>query len=142
MNVFVIPSWYPSEPNPHYGIFNAEQVRFLAKSKPDWKFGVSTWGQGDFNKQLWAKDHIWNLSKVTKHNSDIGGVREVSKNVWEYYEPALSWTKKLKKGNLDNIIKASELNFQELSMEHGVPDLIWVQATYPGVFAAKYLSDF
>ena len=61
MNIFTIPSWYPSKLNPAWGIFCKEQAEALAKVFPDSNFGVSLWGQNNDNTLLCAKDHVKNL---------------------------------------------------------------------------------
>lgn len=140
MNVFVVPSWYPSPTKPSYGIFVKEQLDMLAKLRPSWKIGVSTWGQGDENKLLWVRDHFKNLSKLKAHGEDVASQNTVE-NCSTYYQPALSWTKKLKKGNLGEIIRCNELNFQAYVLANGKPNVIWVQASYPGAMVGKYLSE-
>lgn len=112
----------------------------MAQLRPDWKIGVSLWGQGDNEKLLWVKDHFKNVSKIKKH-SDDNFYKNDSANLSEYYQPALSWTKKFRKGNLNEIIRCNELNFQHFSLEHGQPNIILVQATYPGVIIGNYLSE-
>ena len=59
----------------------------------------------------------------------------------EYYRPALSWTKRFFKGNLDSIIACNELNYLAYKLEHGEPDILMVQAGYPGALIGKYLSE-
>lgn len=140
MKVFVIPSWYPSEDNPIYGIFNQEQLKFLAATRSDWRFGVSTWGQGVLEKQLWAKDHVLNVTKIAKHWKDEAKEASLTPNITEFYTPALSWTKKYRKGNLDQLIKASETNLKSYIQQYGKPDIIWVQSSYPGCVIGNALS--
>ena len=140
MNVFIIPSWYPSHTNPIYGIFVKEQIEMMARLKPDWKIGVSTWGQGDRRKLLWAKDHFNNLSKLKKHQSDRSKEIHIN-NISTYYAPALSWTKRFRRGNLNEIIRCNELNYQSFVVKQGKPDIISVQAGYPGVIVASILAD-
>ncbi|WP_436515503.1 glycosyltransferase [Ekhidna sp. To15] len=140
MNLFIVPSWYPSASNPSYGIFVKEQIAMMANQRPHWKIGVSTWGQGDQEKLLWIKDHVRNFSKVNKHGVDKAVVIEAA-GFKEYYQPALSWTKKFRKGNLREIIRCNELNYQRHTLENGKPDVIMVQACYPGILIADYLSD-
>ncbi len=140
MNLFIVPSWYPSKSNPSYGIFIREQVMLMSKSRPEWKIGVSLWGQGDSEKLLWARDHFKNLSKVLKHNQAHGYAKEMG-HFSEFYQPTLSWTKKFRKGNLREIIRCNELNFQSHLMKSGKPDFIVAQASYPGALIVKYLSD-
>ncbi len=112
----------------------------MAQQRPEWKIGVSTWGQGDAEKLIWVKDHFKNLSKIKKHQKDASKVRERN-GVIEYYQPALSWTKRFKKGNLKDIIRCNELNFQAFVTDNDKPDLILVQGTYPGILVGEYLSD-
>lgn len=139
MNLFIVPSWYPSTSNPSYGIFVKEQVAMLAKERPHWNLGVSTWGQGDIQKLLWIKDHIKNFKKLQEHGLDKAGVIKQG-GFTEYYQPALTWTKRFKKGNLKEIIRCNELNFQAYTLENGKPDVLMVQACYPGILIAEYLS--
>jgi len=139
MKVFVIPSWYPSPQNPTYGIFVQEQLELLAKHRPEWKIGVSTWGQGNDDKLLWVRDHVKNLSKVFHHIKDQP-YSFSSSGVEVFYQPALAWSKRFLKGNLREIIRCNELNFKGYVREHGLPDILSVQACYPGVFLAHHLS--
>ncbi len=140
MKVFVIPSWFPSSSKPHYGIFIKEQLELLANERPGWRIGVCTWGQGDSGKLLWAKDHLFNLKKVLRHSREKPSIKQISPNLTHYYQPALSWTKRIKGGNLANTIRASEQNFNKFKTQYGSPDILWVQASYPGAFIGNYLS--
>jgi glycosyltransferase involved in cell wall biosynthesis len=140
MNVFVIPSWYPSESNPSYGIFIKEQVEMMARLRPNWKIGVSLWGQGDSDKLLWVRDHFINVGKVKRHAHDESK-KHLDRNIIEYYQPALSWTKRFLKGNLNEIVRCNELNFQHYVMEFGPPDVILIQGAYPGSIVGSYLSE-
>lgn len=140
MNLFIVPSWYPSDSNPSYGIFVKEQIGMMARERPNWQIGVSTWGQGDHEKLIWVKDHIRNISKINKHGDDKAGIKEFE-GYKEYYQPALSWTKKFRRGNLREIIRCNELNYQAHTLENGKPDIIMAQACYPGILIAEYLAD-
>lgn len=139
MNVFIVPSWYPSDSNPSYGIFIREQVGMMTNLRPEWKIGVSRWGQGDSDKLLWVRDHFRNIRKINRHSNDHSDVFQ--SGFKEYYQPALSWTKKFRKGNLREIIRCNELNYQAYVLENGKPDVIMVQASYPGVLIGNYLSE-
>ncbi len=139
MNLFIVPSWYPSASNPSYGIFVKEQIEMMASERPNWNLGVSTWGQGNQEKLLWVKDHFRNFSKINKHGEDVAQTIE-SKGYKEYYQPALSWSKKFRKGNLREIVRCNELNYQAYTLEFGKPDVIMVQACYPGILIADYLA--
>ncbi len=140
MNLFVVPSWYPNPSNPTYGVFIKEQIAMMSRLRPNWKIGLSKWGQGDSEKLLWAKNHFKNIRKILKHNQDQSHSSQED-GFSEFYQPALSWTKKFRKGNLREIVRCNELNFQSHSIKFGTPDFITVQACYPGALIAKYLSD-
>jgi len=111
----------------------------IANLQPDWEIGVSTWGQGDEEKLLWVKDHFKNIPKILRHQSKPLIIEETG--FTEYYRPALSWTKRFFKGNLDSIIACNELNYLAYKLEHGKPDVLIVQAGYPGALIGKYLSE-
>ena len=140
MNLFIIPSWYPSRSNPSYGIFIKEQIEMMARLRPEWKIGVSTWGQGDARKLLWAKDHFKNVKKIIDHNYDHSSSNNEN-GFTTFFEPALSWTKRLATGNLNGILRCNELNFQSHVMTFGEPDVIAVQGCYPGILVAQHLSE-
>ena len=48
MNIFFIPSWYPYEENPVFGIFVKEQIIALAEFCDKCNLAVFLWGQGRF----------------------------------------------------------------------------------------------
>ena len=108
MNVFNIPSWYPSKDHPYAGIFTLEQVQLLAQAKPNSKFALSLWGQKEESKLLWAKDHIKNISKLLKKDVLPKPQKQLENNLQEYYTPAYTWTEKILWGNIYSIIKANE----------------------------------
>lgn len=140
MNVFVVPSWFPSPSNPSYGIFMQEQIEMMGELRPDWNIGVSTWGQGDQGKLLYAKDHFKNLVKIYHHSKE-DGLQEARSNIQEFYQPTLSWTKRILNGNIESIIRSNRRNFEAFINQNGSCDLISVQASYPGAIIGAYLSE-
>lgn len=112
----------------------------MGQLKPDWKIGVSTWGQGSNEKLIWIRDHYKNLTKLRMHQQDSSKTIK-NEDFAEFYQPALSWTKRFRKGNLREIIRCNELNFQSHTQVFGKPDVLMVQATYPGVLIGEYLSE-
>ncbi|MEP1095473.1 MAG: glycosyltransferase [Cyclobacteriaceae bacterium] len=138
MKVFIIPSWYPSESNPIYGIFNKEQARMMARERPEWSVGVSKWGQGDETFLLMARDPR-SLAKYFRKfdESEI----QLADNLKEYFSGAFTWTQKIKKGNIDGIIRANDRNLQQFISDFGRPDVISAQASYPGAVVACALSE-
>lgn len=140
MNVFIIPSWYPSATNPSYGIFIKEQIEMMAQMKSDWIIGVSLWGQGDDEKLLWANGPVTNIGKIARHLNDKS-FHEADNNLAFYYTPALSWTKRFRKGNLAEIIRCNEINFNTYRSNINRCDLISVQASYPGILIGSHLAQ-
>lgn len=138
MKVFIIPSWYPSDSNPIYGIFNKEQAQMMAREKPGWSVGVSKWGQGDEPFLLRAKDPN-SLLKYFRKFEDHETIR--TENLKEYFSAAFTWTKKISKGNILGIIKANDRNLQRFISDFGRPDIISAQASYPAALVARALSE-
>lgn len=139
MKLFIVPSWFPSKNNPLYGVFVQEQVAMMARLRPEWKIGVSLWGQGDPEKQLWLRDHLKNVTKIRAHARDQA--TSTTHAYAEYYQPALSWSKRYKQGNIAEIIRCNERNYQVYVKTNGTPDAILVQASYPGALIGHYLSS-
>lgn len=140
MNIFHIPSWYPSVDNPQYGIFIKEQIHELAKNYPELQFGVSTWGQGDDRHLLWARDHLFNLSKIRKHRKATPSDTIVAENLIEFHTPSLTWSRKILSGNHDNIIKSNLSSYRRFKSRVGKVHIIHAQATYPAAIIAQNLS--
>ena len=141
MNVFCIPSWYPSHEYPLYGIFIKEQMLAISRNHSDINIGISFWGQGSEKHLLWTKDHFFNLKKVVKHSQLKPDRIPVKPNYIEYYTPALIWTRKLLSGNNKNIIQANLNNFRRFEEDFGKVNLIHVQAGYPGGLIAHHMSS-
>ncbi|MEM9897233.1 MAG: glycosyltransferase [Bacteroidota bacterium] len=137
MNIFIIPSWYPSTSNP-FGNFNKEQAAMMAKYRPNWSVGISTWGQGDEDYLVFVKKPKTWLRLI---RADLyADLEEMNANLLRYTTPAFTWTRKLFSGNLRQIIRSNDKNLA-LHMKHfGKPDVLKVEATYPGALIAKYLS--
>ncbi|MCP4457996.1 MAG: glycosyltransferase family 4 protein [Cytophagales bacterium] len=140
MNIFNIPSWYPSNENPIYGTFVKEQIEMLARENPDWNFGVSTWGQGRPSHMLPMKDHIINLRKFVRSRK-FQAFSDHQNNISHFYSPVLTWTRKVHHGNLSSINKANDKNLLSFKRQVKNIDVIHAQATYPGALIAQVLSE-
>ena len=139
MNVFYIPSWYPSDENPIYGTFVKEQIEMLAHENPNWNLGVSLWGQGRPSQMLWVKDHVLNLRKILRPKSASSSFS--NENITHYCYPLLSWTRKIFGGNLKGLIRANDYNYLQFEKKVGNIDIIHAQATYPAALVAQALSE-
>lgn len=138
MNIFFVPSWYPSRSNPIYGIFNQEQAELFAKERPSFKIGVSLWGQGEEKLMLPAL-RLSSYKKVfiSHKEKDV----QVAENLSTYFTPAFTWTRRIRKGNIEGIISASRSNLLRHIEKYGKPNIICAQASYPASLVAKRLSQ-
>lgn len=138
MNIFVIPSWYPSKSQPIAGKFFREQVLALARARPRWNFIISTWGRDEYGLPLnnpWKGfQNLINFRKTSASRKKIGP------NTWEIDRPTLTWNPKILDGNLQRIIKNNFLNFKEAQKIIGDIDLIHAHASYPAGYLAYILS--
>ncbi len=146
MNIFIIPSWYPSPNNPIIGIFFREQAQAIAELYPDFNVGVSVWGQSDEEYLLWLKDGLKNASKIRnflkKNNQNTLNQAKTKKNFVEFYHFAFTWSKKIWWGNIAGIIKANKKNFEQFTKKFGKPDVIHAQVGYPAGYVASVLSKY
>ncbi|SIT90706.1 glycosyltransferase [Pontibacter indicus] len=141
MNVFVIPSWYPSKDNPHTGIFNKEQSLAVAELYPESNFAISTWGTHENDLLLLGKDHLKNISKLFKYPLKKATTQKLGRNITEYYTPAFTWTRKFLRGNINNIIKVNVKHFQKFQEEVGKVDIIHAHSAHPGGWVAMMLAE-
>lgn len=141
MNIFYIPSWYPSSDHPLSGIFIQEQIEGLTDLNPHLKAGVSIWGQKDENMMLYLKEPIDTLTKVFKQKNTKEAVQSIKENAFVFYKPAFTWTKKVANGNLSNILKANDYNFRSFEKRFGKIQLIHAFVTFPGGYIAMKLAE-
>ena len=140
MNVFTIPSWYPSETNPLPGIFFREQGAAMANHFDDIKIGISTWGQNDAQMLLWAKNPFEIIPKLLRKPRSKSQIQHRN-NLVEYITPTFTWTSKLFKGNISQIIKSNMYNLKQFEATFGKPDIIHSHVGYPAGYIAKKLSE-
>ena len=131
MNIFFIPSWYPSASHPLPGIFFRDQDLALAGHYPELKFGISLWGQNEDRMLLWARQPFHSLGKVLTKSRYRSSVVSIAPNVEEFHKPAFTWTDKLLDGNLEQIIKANDHNLRKFELKHGKVDLIHAWGILP-----------
>jgi len=126
MNIFVIPAWYPTADAPLTGLFIKEQLEAFAKQEPGITIGIGLWGQLDNRYLLYVKDHIRNLQKIRKTNTE-SHTQTILPNLKEYHTPTFTWTRKLLHGNKKNILKALVANYNHFETEFGKVNLIHAQ---------------
>ncbi|WP_017733425.1 glycosyltransferase [Nafulsella turpanensis] len=140
MNIFIIPSWYPSAEQPHAGIFTKEQAEALAHIFPTSSFALSSWGSHEEDLLLWAREPFSSLVKVGKFFFKKPAQKQLAPNLLEYYSPALAWSRKFFSGNIRNIIKVNEKHLLDFMARCGKVDVLHAHSAYPGGWVAKELG--
>lgn len=140
MNIFTICSWYPSKEKPARGMFYKEQVKGMALAFPESNFGISLWGQNEEENLLYLKDHFKNLFKIFKFYQKDAYVNTLSYNIYELYSPCLTWSRKIKKGNIAQQIRANEANLKAFENRVGKIDIIHAHVGYSAGYIGMMLS--
>jgi glycosyltransferase involved in cell wall biosynthesis len=138
MNVFIIPSWYPSEVNPISGIFIREQVQAIADLAPDLRIIVSTWGHDDGLLSLrrpncWPRLLDWRIKQVRSELSESNGLHQI-------HSPRITWSDRLPFGGVGQLIRVNHHNFRLAQDRWGPIDLIHAHVSYPGGYIASVLA--
>lgn len=142
MNVFVIPSWYPTLTYPISGVFVKEEVECIAEIYPELSVVVSLDGGEEYylnpRAPLKLFGLIWRFLKVEKFLP-----RKTRQNLVELNRPSLKWPTIIFDGNMNQRINVHRQNFLYAIQEFGKPDLIHAHVTYPaGWIAMKLAQEF
>ena len=138
MNLFIIPSWYPSQAQPIGGIFTKEQAEAIAEFCPDIRVMVSTWGHCDGELSIRSplqaiKVLKWRLQQrndqVRKHHA-----------VCEIFNPVLSWSHRLPFGGVKRLRDVNRRNLRLAIERFGKIDIIHAHVSYPAGYVASILS--
>jgi len=136
MNIFIIPSWYPSQSQPLSGIFIKEQAEALAEFFPEHNFIIS-------NCEIFYHS-ITKPGKLlmTFKNYSYFKAREekLKANLFEYKSSAATYSEKLG-GEIDNVIKTHIENFLKAESKAGKIDIIHAHVSYTGGFSAMKLKE-
>ena len=138
MNIFYIPSWYPSKYNAYSGIFFKEQASALAKFQ-NCNIAVSLWGQNNFNLPL--KKPLQTLKIIKNGLTEKKQICKIFDNLYEIYNPKILWTDKLN-GRTARIFNANYENYERALEIFKIIDVIHAHVSYPGGYAAMMLSKF
>ena len=141
MNIFIIPSWYPSVTDPLPGIFFQEQALALAKHYPELNIGISTWGQNDQRLLMWSKEPFKSLTKLLAKPKLSKKPLKGKKNVIEYFNPAFTWNTHILNGNIKQISQCNLLSLHEFERAFGKADLIHAHVGFPAGYIAKIISE-
>ncbi len=134
INVFLIPSWYPSQNNPLAGIFTKEQSLFISESG-DVNFIISV-AEGYLLSPKKPWESLKNLFAFLK--TDEQNIR-INNYYLEQRQPVLKWTNRIFNGNFHEIFKSHEKNLTNALRENKI-DLIHAHVSYPAGYIAYMLS--
>lgn len=141
MNVFYIPSWYPSIDHPITGIFIYEMIDGITECYPNLNAGVSLWGQQEERTLLYSGKPLRSFQKIFQSKALKNKVDHIKNNWTVYYSPTLTWSKKIFDGNLKSLLKSNNHNFRSFEESFGKIDLIHAFVTFPGGYIAMKLAE-
>lgn len=138
MNLFIIPSWYPSASSPLSGVFTQEQAQAIAELSPDVRVMVSLWGhaEGVLNARrpwVWPGRIMWILKQPSNQIAMRHGVHE-------FFNPRITWSERLPYGGARQIIDVNRRNFVLAQEKFGPINLIHAHVSYPSGYVAALLA--
>lgn len=139
MNIFGIPSWYPSKSNPNAGHFILEQVLAIGKYHQETNVIISLWGDEETKLNFEYPGQV--LSHLINFFQNKPYRRKIAQSVWGFNQPALEWSARIFRGNINSIIRANKINFQKAQKQFGKIDLIHGHVSFPAGFVAMKLSQ-
>ena len=138
MNLFIIPSWFPSTTQPLSGSFVKEQAEAISEMCPDINVIISTWGHIDGELQI---RHPQNCIRALKWRMQQRRNRvERHDNLCEVFNPCLTWTDKLPVKSIGRLIGVNRANLLLASQRFGKMDLIHAHVSYPAGYVASVLG--
>jgi len=138
MNVFVLPSWYPSAAQPMAGLFVRDQARAVVLARPVWNVVVGSWGHHDGALSLRSptaslRALAWRLRKRPGWGETPGPLHEV-------LTPRLSWTLALAQGGASGLLSASRRNLRQAEQRFGRMALLHAHVGFPAGWIASQLA--
>lgn len=138
MNLFLLPSWYPSTSSPIGGVFTQEQAQALAELAPDIRVIASLWGHADAvlparSPWRWPQRWLWQLQQKANDVRLKNGVHEI-------FNAKLHWSDRLPFGGVRQLINVNRRNFKLAQQHFGKIDLIHAHVSYPGGYIASLLA--
>ena len=141
MNLFVVPSWYPSAVSSISGIFLKEQACSIGELRPKWNVVISLWGQGQYLISVRQPVRISQVAINYWRNRNKHSVITLEENVQEYRTLAIHWTPRIYQGNLKGLLHANEINFLRAMKQFEHIDIIHAHVSYPAGWIAMKLSE-
>lgn len=139
MNLFLVPSWYPSSSSPLSGCFTQEQAESIAELVPDIRVLVSLWGHADTllpsrSPWLWPQRLVWCFQQRKDQIRQQNGVYEI-------FNAKIHWSERLPFGGVLQLINVNRRNFKLAQQYFGPINLIHAHVSYPGGYIASVLSQ-
>jgi glycosyltransferase involved in cell wall biosynthesis len=138
MNIFVVPSWYPSQKSPSNGIFVKEEVDCLARNNPEINFIISNDGGLDYS--ISPKDIYNSLSSIIKYFFNKPKILHHRDNLFEYSHPSLKFPTRILNGNIKSILSIHRSNLKKSILNSLKPDIIHAHVVFPAGWVAMQLS--
>lgn len=138
MNVFVLPSWYPSARQPMAGLFAHDQALALALARPAWHVMVGLWGHHDGALNLRSASDCWRA--LVWRLKARAGWRHTDGPLQEVLSPCLSWTLAWAGGGVRGQLAASRANLARAEARHGPVALIHAHVGFPAGWIAAQLA--
>lgn len=139
MNLFLLPSWYPSPDSPLAGTFTQEQAQAIAELAPDIRVLVSLWGHADAvlsarSPWRWPQRLAWRLKQTRDQVRERNGV-------YETFNAKIHWSDRLPFGGVRQLVAVNRHNFRLAQQRFGKIDLIHAHVSYPGGYVASLLAQ-
>ncbi len=139
LNVFTLPSWYPSSANPISGIFIREQVEAIAKFAPTVCQSISTWGHQSGHISIRSPRQSisalrWRITTPKTSHENWGN------QYHDFFTASLSWSHELPFGGVKSLIEANRKNLFAAIRYQGDINIIHAHVGYPGGVIARRLS--
>jgi len=139
VNIFLVPSWYPSSVNPISGVFIKEQAEALAELAPELRIFVSTWGHED--GYIPFRNLGGSFRSLSWRVRQRGRAVRRGPRLLEFFEPTVSWSGRLPFGGPKGLLKANRRNLRAAIRAAGPMDVIHAHVCYPAGYVASQLSE-
>lgn len=140
MNIFIIPSWYPSPHMPNSGVFFREQALIYARHFEKDNIGIANWGAKDERLLLNARQFYRWPEKIFAGFRLTNERNALADNCVEYFNPSFTWSRRFLDGNLKNITQRCIESFRSFGAAFGTSHVIHAHVSFPGGYIAKEMS--
>lgn len=121
------------------GIFFRDQAQAITTIYTIANVGISTWGQNDERLLLWANQPLKSFKKIWAKPQPV--VYQHQENLIEFFTPTFTWTRRVRQGNIAQIIAANLQNLKQFEAMKGKIDIIHAHVGYPAGYIARQISQ-